>query len=125
MRTAAILASLILLAAATAIVSQHIATGDDALGTREYDDYEKPGTCGSCHTDIYQQWTQAMMSQAYTHHWDEIEYFDLAVPHAELDEVVAGVKKQALHLFPEKEETFDLIYLPRFQRLLRDKYRLH
>jgi len=38
---------------------------------------------------------------------------------------VAGVKKQALHLFPEKEETFDLIYLPRFQRLLRDKYRLH
>ena len=39
--------------------------------------------------------------------------------------VVEGVKKQALHLFPEKEETFDLIYLPRFQRLLRDKYRLH
>ena len=33
-----------------------------------------------------------MMSQAYTHHWDEIEYFELAVPHAEKDEVVAGVK---------------------------------
>ncbi len=43
----------------------------------------------------------------------------------EAQAVVAGVKKQALHLFPEKEETFDLIYLPRFQRLLRDKYRLH
>ena len=26
-----------------------------------------------------------MMSQAYTHHWDEIEYFELAVPHAEKD----------------------------------------
>ncbi|MCK7537336.1 MAG: hypothetical protein MZV63_43445 [Marinilabiliales bacterium] len=26
-----------------------------------------------------------MMSQAYTHHWDEIEYFDLAVPHAEVN----------------------------------------
>ena len=24
------------------------------------------------------------MSQAYTHHWDEIEYFDLAVAHAEV-----------------------------------------
>jgi len=23
------------------------------------------------------------MSQAYTHHWDEIEYFDLAVAHSE------------------------------------------
>ena len=32
------------------------------------------------------------MSQAYTHHWDEIEYFKLAVPHAEKDSVVAGVK---------------------------------
>ena len=33
-----------------------------------------------------------MMSQAYTHHWDEIEYFKLAVPHAEKDPKVAGVK---------------------------------
>jgi hypothetical protein len=33
-----------------------------------------------------------MMSQAYTHHWDEIEYFKLAVPHAEKDAKVAGVK---------------------------------
>ena len=34
------------------------------------------------------------MSQAYTHHWDEIEYFDLAVPHAdakpELKDAVDG-----------------------------------
>jgi hypothetical protein len=47
------------------------------------------------------------------------------LPLEEAQAVVAGVKKQALVLFPEKEETFDLIYLPRFQRLLRDKYRLH
>jgi len=65
---------------------------DAAHGTRSYDDYEKPQVCASCHDDIYQQWTQAMMSQAFTHHWDEIEYFELAVPHAERDEVVAGVK---------------------------------
>ncbi|MBN1348328.1 hypothetical protein JXJ21_02885, partial [candidate division KSB1 bacterium] len=57
--------------------------GDEALGTKKYEQYEKPETCKSCHVDIYQQWTQAMMSQAYTHHWDEIEYFDLAVAHAE------------------------------------------
>jgi hypothetical protein len=47
------------------------------------------------------------------------------LPLEEAQAMVAGVKKQALLLFPEKEETFDLIYLPRFQRLLRDKYRLH
>ena len=67
--------------------------GDAALGTRKYDDFQTPQFCGiSCHTDIYQQWKQAMMSQAYTHHWDEIEYFKLAVPHAEKDQMVAGVK---------------------------------
>lgn len=63
------------------------------LGSISYDDFEKPAYCGtSCHTDFYQQWQQAMMSQAYTHHWDEIEYFKLAVPQAEKDEKVAEVK---------------------------------
>ncbi len=70
-----------------------VKAGEEAHGTRSYDEYKKPMFCGtSCHVDIYRQWQQAMMSQAYTHHWDEIEYFQLAVPHAEKDEVVAGVK---------------------------------
>jgi len=66
--------------------------GEEALGTKKYDQYETPKVCSACHVDFYQQWTQAMMSQAYTHQWDEIEYFQLAVPHAEKDPVVAGVK---------------------------------
>lgn len=64
-----------------------------AHGSRSYDDYDNPDYCGtSCHVEIFRQWEQAMMSQAYTHHWDEIEYFKLAVPHAEKDEKVAEVK---------------------------------
>jgi hypothetical protein len=66
--------------------------GDELLGSGSYDQFEKPQVCGSCHVDFYMQWQQAMMSQSYTHHWDEIEYFKLAVPHAEKDPVVAGVK---------------------------------
>lgn len=50
-----------------------------------YNDFDKPGKCKACHLDFYQQWDQSMMSKAYTHHWDEIEYFKLAVPHAEKD----------------------------------------
>ena len=38
------------------------------------------------------QHEQAMMSQSFTHHWDEIEYFELAVPHAAREPKVAGVK---------------------------------
>ena len=72
--------------------AQDLPAGEEALGTKEYQQYEKPEVCRSCHDNFYQQWIQAMMSQAYTHHWDEIEYFQLAVPHAEKDEKVAGVK---------------------------------
>jgi len=74
-------------------ISQAQKAGDQALGTRKYEDFQTPKFCGtSCHTDIFQQWVQTMMSQAYTHHWDEIEYFKLAVPHAEKDSIVADVK---------------------------------
>lgn len=66
--------------------------GDELLGKYEYEQFKKPGRCGSCHIEIFQQWKQGMHSQAYTHHWDEIEYFELAVPHAEKDDKVAGVK---------------------------------
>jgi hypothetical protein len=61
------------------------AAGLAAKGSHDYDEFEKPEVCASCHVDIYQQWTQAMMSQAFTHHWDEIEYFELAVEHAKHD----------------------------------------
>ncbi|HVN95352.1 MAG TPA: hypothetical protein VMT62_02895 [Syntrophorhabdaceae bacterium] len=37
--------------------------------------------------------------------------------------VVEGVKKQALKLFPGKEETFDMIYAPRFKRVLNEKFK--
>jgi len=50
-----------------------------------YDDFEKPGYCNQCHNLFYQQWDQAMMSDAYSHEWDEIEYFQLAVAHTEND----------------------------------------
>jgi hypothetical protein len=66
--------------------------GDDALGTQPYERFERPAACATCHIDIARQHEQAMMSQAYTHHWDEIEYFELALPHAAKEPKVAGIK---------------------------------
>lgn len=43
---------------------------DEAYGTQPYDRYERPQACATCHVDIARQHEQAMMSQAYTHHWD-------------------------------------------------------
>ncbi len=84
---------ILILLLVSSFLHAQVKSGGESLGTRTYDDYKTPQFCGtSCHTDFFQQWKQAMMSQAYTHHWDEIEYFDLAVPHAEKDPVVAEVK---------------------------------
>jgi len=42
----------------------------------------------------------------------------------EARDVVRHAKLTALELFPDKEETFDLIYAPRFRRILAEKYQL-
>lgn len=43
---------------------------------------------------------------------------------SEAQEVVSFAKEKALELFPDKEETFDLIYGSRFRRILVEKYQL-
>lgn len=73
--------------------SLNLSFAQSSLGSFKYEDFKTPEYCGaSCHTDLYQQWKQSMMSKAYTHEWDEIEYFKLAVPHAEKDKKVEEVK---------------------------------
>lgn len=62
------------------------------MGKFKYEDFKKPSYCGACHKGIYQEWQQSMMSQSYTHQWDEVEYFQLALPHALKLEKVSGVK---------------------------------
>lgn len=47
-----------------------------------------------------------------------------AIPLAEAQRLINGVRQQAYYLFPEKKDTFELIYTPRFRRLLAEKYRL-
>jgi hypothetical protein len=91
MRMARLLSACLLCAALT--VAAPAMEPGSSLGSQSYDDFETPQACASCHVDIYQQWTQAMMSQSYTHHWDEIEYFDLAVEHAKVDPAYDPVQK--------------------------------
>jgi hypothetical protein len=42
----------------------------------------------------------------------------------EASEMVADTRKAALAMFPDKELAFDLLYWPRLQRLLRERYRM-
>ena len=46
------------------------------------------------------------------------------LPIEEALELVADTRQFALRLFPDKALTYDLIYQPRFQRLLSEKYRI-
>lgn len=67
--------------------------GEEVEQKYEYSDFQRPIYCGAaCHQDIYRQWEKSMMAQAFTHEWDEIEYFDLALEHARLDPKVAEVE---------------------------------
>jgi hypothetical protein len=47
------------------------------------------------------------------------------LPIEEASELVASTRQAALNLFPGKELAYDLIYKPRLQRLMREKYRLN
>jgi hypothetical protein len=40
-------------------------------------------------------------------------------------EQLEKVKKFALRLFPDKEEAFEIIYTPRFMRIINEIYGLH
>jgi hypothetical protein len=88
----AIVVTLVALVGGFAAAQEGVKVGDAALGTQPYDKFERPQACATCHVGIARQHEQAMMSQAFVHPWDEIEYFELAVPHAEKEPKVAGVK---------------------------------
>jgi hypothetical protein len=46
------------------------------------------------------------------------------LPFEEAQELAAATKRVALTLFPDKEFAYDLIYRPKFQRLLNEVYRI-
>ncbi len=45
------------------------------------------------------------------------------ITHDEAIMIVEGVKKHALKMFPGKDEAFEIIYAPRFKRILNDKFK--
>jgi hypothetical protein len=49
-----------------------------------------------------------------------IQQDDLLIEQAE--DLVEDVKRAACSLFPGKEETFELIYRPRFHRVIRERF---
>jgi hypothetical protein len=42
----------------------------------------------------------------------------------EASELVAGAKRAALAMFPDKELAFDILYKPRLQRLMKERFRI-
>ena len=43
----------------------------------------------------------------------------------EASQMIADSKKAALAMFPDKELAYELIWRPRFQRLMRDRFRIN
>jgi hypothetical protein len=49
---------------------------------------------------------------------------DLSLSVEEASEMVADTRRMALGMFPDKELAFNLIYWPRLQRLMRERFRM-
>lgn len=64
----------------------------EEIGRFTYDDFGDPKQCSVCHQAIQQEWQQSLMSRSFTHPWDEVEYFRLALPQSQKLEKVSGVK---------------------------------
>ena len=45
------------------------------------------------------------------------------ISHDDAMAIVEGVKRHALKLFPDKEDAFNIIYAPRFKRVLNEKFK--
>ncbi len=96
MPSSQVLVVLFLVVGGTALAQDAAPTpvaGEAALGSQPYDQFEPDSFCAECHVDIAAQHAQSMMSQSYTHAWDEIEYFELALPHSQKEPKVAGVRE--------------------------------
>ena len=50
---------------------------------------------------------------------------DLSLTIDEASEMVADTRRAALAMFPGKELAFDLLFKPRLQRLMRERFRIH
>ena len=49
---------------------------------------------------------------------------DRSMPVEQASEMVADARRAALTMFPDKALAFDLIFWPRLQRLMRERYRM-
>lgn len=49
---------------------------------------------------------------------------DSTLSYEDASEMIADSRRTALAMFPDKELAYDLIYKPRLQRLMRDRFRL-
>ena len=50
---------------------------------------------------------------------------DMSLTVDEASEMVADTRRTALAMFPGKELAFDLLFKPRLQRLMRERFRIH
>lgn len=51
--------------------------------------------------------------------------YQLDQPELDARRLVESTRRHVLELFPGKEKTFDLIYRPRFERILKERFGPH
>ncbi len=84
--------TIVLVASLAAWCGISLAGTPGTMGSLPYDRFEESSVCADCHVGFSNQYSHSLMAQSFTHPWDQKEYFELALPHAEKVAKVAGVK---------------------------------
>jgi hypothetical protein len=106
------------------------------MGSLDYNHEPEPGLAGSSGTssseeparqspeEIQEERRKIRRLQMVVNMVSQVIAQDSTLTVEEASEMVADTRRMALGMFPDKELAFNLIYWPRLQRLMRERFRM-
>jgi hypothetical protein len=94
------------------------------MNTGESSEEKKPHVAAEQSTDSEDEARKIRRLQIMMSMVSSVISQDQSLTIEEASELAAGAKRAALAMFPDKELAYDLLYKPRIQRLMRERFRL-
>jgi len=94
-------------------------------GSMEFEWAEHSGKAGEEHNERAEETRRLRRLQTMMSMVMSVISQDPDLTLEEAAEMAASARRAALSMFPDKELAYDLIYRPRLQRLMNERFRLH
>ncbi len=94
------------------------------MGLSERDEARRPHTSGSNQEELEEERRKLRRLQIMMNMVMSVIAQDEDLTVEEAAELVANTKRAALAMFPDKEFAYDILYKPRLQRLMAERFRI-